>query len=64
MRDSSKLFYVGRLYLFGIPLWKVAKTKREWLEIAALTFTKKKTIEYIFSDEKNQYVRKERENER
>jgi len=56
MRDSSKFFYVGRLYLFGIPLWKVAKTKREWLEIAALMATKKKTIDYIFINENDEKI--------
>ncbi|HER7645877.1 TPA: hypothetical protein VMI05_000854 [Streptococcus pyogenes] len=51
MKQKDETLYVGRLYLFGIPLWKMKKTKREWLEAAALMYTKRKRIECVFIDD-------------
>ena len=51
MKQKDETLYVGRLYLFGIPLWKMKKTKREWLEAAALMSTKRKRIECVFIDD-------------
>ncbi|HEN9424931.1 TPA: hypothetical protein ACGOA7_001611 [Streptococcus agalactiae] len=51
MKQKDEILYVGRLYLFGIPLWKVKKTKRDWLEATALMSTKRKRIECVFIDD-------------
>ncbi|HEN7668413.1 TPA: hypothetical protein U7L89_000139 [Streptococcus agalactiae] len=51
MKQKDETLYVGRLNLFGIPLWKVKKPKREWLEAAALMTTKRKRIECVFIDD-------------
>lgn len=59
MKQKDETLYVGRLYLFGIiPLWKVKKTKREWLQEAALMSTKRKIIECVFidDDEEDEHV--------
>ena len=51
MKQKDEILYVGRLYLFGIPLCKVKKTKRDWLEATALMSTKRKRIECVFIDD-------------
>lgn len=51
MKQKKEPLYIGRLRLFGIPLWKVKKTKREWLREAALISTKRKIIECVFIDD-------------
>lgn len=51
MKQKGETLYVGRRYLFGIPLWKVKKTKREWLQEATLRSTKKKIVECVFIDD-------------
>ena len=58
MKQKDETLYVGRLYLFGIPLWKVKKTKREWLQAATLMSTKRKIIKCVFidDDEEDEHV--------
>ncbi|OXT48735.1 hypothetical protein B1H69_01860 [Streptococcus agalactiae] len=58
MKQKDETLYVGRLYLFGISLWKVKKTKREWLQAAALMSTKRKIIKCVFidDDEEDEHV--------
>lgn len=51
MKQGDEKLYEGRLYLFGIPLWKVKMTKREWLTKAFMMSTKKKILECVFLEE-------------
>lgn len=48
----EKSLYEVRLYLFGIPLWKVKRTKRELLVYATMVSNKNKIIELKFLKER------------
>ncbi|MCQ9213716.1 hypothetical protein MU448_04605 [Streptococcus sp. O1] len=51
MNRQEESLYEVRLCLFGIPLWKIKRIKRELRMYVAMTSNKKKIIELKFIEE-------------
>ncbi|MHA2719540.1 hypothetical protein [Streptococcus agalactiae] len=55
MKRKDEILYTGRLLLFGvIPLWKIKNTKREWEQLITLEHKRKRLIEVVFIDDKEE----------